>query len=138
VKTERANNNRAAYRAMGWIFGERRHELRPALGIAAFKATVDTARHRLFQFMPAETVCDDKVVLIASDDPLPPWFTFVAHSLWALGQRTRLGQGDDRVYVKVRCSHDVENQGTRSISCIGASFVLRPCVGVDQSRNASG
>ncbi len=105
VKTERDTNNRQSYRDLWWIFGEPRRELRPALdGISRYIATVDTATHRIFQFLPIETVCDDKVVLIASEDAyhlgvLSSRF----HVVWTLGQRTRLGQGDDPVYVKVRC-----------------------------------
>jgi hypothetical protein len=94
-----------AYAQLWWIFGKPRQELRPALlGLNRFIATVDTATHRIFQFLPLNTVCDDKVVIVASDDA---WYLGVLssriHITWALGQRSRLGQGDDPVYVKSKC-----------------------------------
>ena len=69
VKPERDRNNRDSYRRYWWTFGEPRRELRPALeGIRRFIATVDTARHRIFQFLNSNIICDDKSVLIATDD----------------------------------------------------------------------
>ena len=88
-----------------WTFGKPRQELRPALvGQNRFIATVDTSKHRIFQFLPVNTICDDKIVIIASGDA---WhlgiLTSQTHVAWANGQNTRLGQGDDPVYVKSRC-----------------------------------
>ena len=69
VKPERDANNRPTYRDNWWIFGEPRREMRPALaGLARYIVTVDTARHRVFQFLPADIICDDKNVVVASDD----------------------------------------------------------------------
>jgi Fe2+ or Zn2+ uptake regulation protein len=49
-------------------------------------------------------VCDDKIVIIASNDPYHlGTLSCRFHVVWALGQRTRLGQGDDPVYVKSKC-----------------------------------
>ena len=46
---------------IGGIWGKPRRELRPALvGLSRFIATVDTARHRVFQFLPNGIVCDDR------------------------------------------------------------------------------
>jgi hypothetical protein len=105
VKPARDGNNRSSYRELWWVFGEPRRELRPALkGLSRYIATVDTATHRIFQFLPVGTICDDKVVIIASQDAYHLGvLSSHIHVTWALGQRTRLGQGDDPVYVKVRC-----------------------------------
>ena len=105
VKPVRDKNNRASYRDFWWIFGEPRRELRQALiGCTRFIATVDTATHRIFQFMPIETVCDDKVVIVAfSDSEVLGVLSSRIHVCWSLAQNTRLGQGDDPVYVKSRC-----------------------------------
>jgi len=55
VKPERDKNNRTSYREKWWQFGEPRRELRPALeGITRYIATVETAKHRVFQFLDAE------------------------------------------------------------------------------------
>jgi len=44
------------------------------------------------------------VVIIASDDPFHLGvLSSRVHIDWALAQRTRLGQGDDPVYIKSRC-----------------------------------
>jgi MmeI, target recognition domain len=78
--------------------------LRPALSdISRYIATVDTARHRIFQFLPIEIVCDDKVVIIALDDA---WTLGVLqskiHAVWALRAGGWLGVGNDPVYVKTK------------------------------------
>jgi hypothetical protein len=105
VRPEREANRRATYRQFWWLFGEPRRDFRPALhGLKRQIATVDTARHRVFQFLDTSIVCDDKVVLVASDDALVLGaLSSSVHVAWAQGQNTRLGQGDDPVYVKTRC-----------------------------------
>src|SRR3546814_382964 len=51
VKPERDQNNRKVYRDSWWIFGEPRRELRPALQkLDRYIATVETSKHRYFQF----------------------------------------------------------------------------------------
>ena len=70
VRPERDRNNRAAYRDNWWLFGEPRRELRPALaGLPRYIATVETAKHRVFQFLDAAVLPDNMLVCIASDDP---------------------------------------------------------------------
>lgn len=104
VKPERDRNNRESYRTFWWLFGEPRREMRPALsGLSRYIATVDTARHRIFQFLSVELVCDDKAVIIAADDP---WYLGVLqstiHITWALRAGGWLGVGNDPVYVKTK------------------------------------
>lgn len=66
VKPERDRNNRATYRDNWWIFGEPRRELRPALdGLPRYIATVETAKHRVFQFLDASILPDNMLVCIA-------------------------------------------------------------------------
>lgn len=68
VKPERDANNRATYRDNWWIFGEPRRELRPALvGLRRYIATVETAKHRIFQFLDMAIMPDNMLVAIASD-----------------------------------------------------------------------
>ena len=70
VKPERDRNNRATYRDNWWLFGEPRRELRPALaGLSRYIATVETAKHRVFQFLDATVLPDNMLVCVASDDP---------------------------------------------------------------------
>ncbi|HEY0419848.1 MAG TPA: type IIL restriction-modification enzyme MmeI [Acetobacteraceae bacterium] len=69
VKPERDQNNRASYRDNWWVFGEPRRDLRPALaGLPRYIATVETAKHRSFVFLPAEVIADNMLVCIASAD----------------------------------------------------------------------
>jgi Fe2+ or Zn2+ uptake regulation protein len=54
--------------------------------------------------LPIDTICDDKAVIVASDDPYHLGIlSSRVHVTWALGQKSRLGQGDDPVYVKSKC-----------------------------------
>lgn len=104
VKPERDKNNRESYRTNWWIFGEPRRELRPALeGLERFIVTVDTARHRVFQFLSANIVCDDKSVIIASDDAFClGTLSSRIHVVYALRAGGWLGVGNDAVYTKTR------------------------------------
>jgi hypothetical protein len=66
VKPERLTNNRATYRDNWWIFGEPRRELRPALaGLDRYIGTVETAKHRVFQFLDATILPDNMLVCVA-------------------------------------------------------------------------
>ena len=102
VKPERDQNNRPTYRDNWWIFGEPRGNLRPALeGLSRYIATVETAKHRVFQFLDAAILPDNKLIAIASADA---WHLAVlssrVHVVWALAAGGRLGVGNDPVYVK--------------------------------------
>jgi hypothetical protein len=103
VKPERDANNRATYRENWWIFGEPRREMRPALsGLIRYIATVDTARHRVFQFLPSDIICDDKNVVVASDDGFVLGvLSSELHVKWSLFVGAKL---EDRpVYPKSQC-----------------------------------
>ena len=103
VKPERDHNNRAGYRDKWWMFGEPRRYLRSALfGLSRYIATVETAKHRLFQFLDADIAPDNKLICIALADA---YFLGVlsshVHVTWALATGSTL---EDRpVYVKSCC-----------------------------------
>src|SRR3546814_3303304 len=70
VKPERDQNNRKVYRDSWWIFGEPRRELRPALQkLDRYIATVETSKHRYFQFLGANIRPDNKLIVVAIADP---------------------------------------------------------------------
>jgi hypothetical protein len=104
VKPERDLNRRETYRQNWWVFGEPRRELRPAMAeISRLIATVDTARHRIFQFVPSAYVLDDKLVIIASDQSdILAILSSRIHVCWALRVGGWLGAGNDPVYTKTR------------------------------------
>lgn len=105
VKPERDQNNRATYRDNWWLFGEPRKDLRPALaGLPRYIATVETAKHRVFQFLDASVLPDNMLIAIASDSPLHLGiFSSAVHVHWALATGGRLGVGNDPRYNKSRC-----------------------------------
>lgn len=69
MKPERDQNNRESYKTNWWVFGEPRRDLRPALeGLPRYIATIETSKHRTFQFLEAEIVPDNKLIVIANGD----------------------------------------------------------------------
>lgn len=104
VKPERDHNTRANRRDYWWLFGETNPKLRKMLaGLPRYIVTVVTAKHRVFQFLPADTLPDDALANIASDDAyhlgvLSSRF----HTTWALTVGTDLGGNTPR-YIKTRC-----------------------------------
>jgi hypothetical protein len=105
VKPERDQNNRASYRNNWWFFGEPRRVLRRQLkGMPRYIATVETAKHRVFQFLDINVLPDNKLVAIALSDGLNLGvLSSRVHGSWALAAGSWLGVGNDPVYVKSRC-----------------------------------
>jgi len=88
-----------------WLFGKPRQNLRPALHeLPRYVATVETAKHRVFQFLDASVLPDNMLIAVASDDA----FTLGVlsgrqHVVWALRAGGWLGIGNDPRYSKSRC-----------------------------------
>ncbi|MEQ9490662.1 MAG: class I SAM-dependent DNA methyltransferase [Alphaproteobacteria bacterium] len=103
VKPERDQNNRKTYRDNWWIFGEPRREWRPVTeNLKRYITTIETSKHRFFQFLDAAVRPDNKLVNIGLDDA---WYLSVLsshiHVLWALNTGGLL---EDRpVYIKTFC-----------------------------------
>lgn len=69
VKPERDQNKRATYRNNWWVFAEPRSLMRAALeNLNRYVCTTETAKHRVFSFLPVEVLPDQKLRMIASDD----------------------------------------------------------------------
>ena len=103
VKPERDANNREGYRRNWWIFGEPRRDLRLALnGLARYIVTVETAKHRVFQFLDASVLPDNKLVVFAIDDAFDlAVLSSNIHAVFALSRGALL---EDRpVYPKTEC-----------------------------------
>jgi hypothetical protein len=105
VKPERDENRRAGRRDNWWIFGEPISTFRPALnGLSRYIATVETAKHRIFAFVDATVLPDNKLVAIAFDDAYQLGILMSAiHLTWTAANSGRIGFGNDPVYVKTRC-----------------------------------
>ncbi|MEI6197232.1 MAG: type IIL restriction-modification enzyme MmeI, partial [Verrucomicrobiota bacterium] len=107
VKPEReskgATKDGAAYAKSWWIFGKPRQELRQALvGLRRYIATVETAKHRWFEFLSEDVLPDNRLTVFATDN---------AFHLGVLSSRIHVtfalaagGTLEDRpVYNKSRC-----------------------------------
>ncbi|MDA8261017.1 MAG: class I SAM-dependent DNA methyltransferase [Betaproteobacteria bacterium] len=103
VKPERDHNNREVRKRNWWLFGETNPKLRRQLaGLPRYIATVETAKHRVFQFLDASIAPDNKLVCIALDDAYCLGvLSSRVHVAWALASGTLL---EDRpVYNKGFC-----------------------------------
>ncbi len=92
VRPVRATNNRAAYRDNWWLYAEAREGMRKAFaGLPRYIATCMVAKHRLFAWLPAETLPANVVIVFARSDD---FFFGVLHSrfheVWSLAQGTQL------------------------------------------------
>jgi type II restriction/modification system DNA methylase subunit YeeA len=105
VKPERDQNRDPKIKENWWLFGRPRPELRPALvGLPRYIATVETAKHRIFQFLEAEILPDNKLVVITLNDAFHLGaLSSRVHTTYALTAGSWLGVGNDPVYVKTRC-----------------------------------
>jgi hypothetical protein len=112
VRTEREaqfaksrTKDAASYAKLWWLFGKPRQELRPALtDLPRYIATVETAKHRIFQFLDASILPDNMLVAAASSDPLHLGIlSSRLHVSWALRAGGWLGMGNDPRYSKSRC-----------------------------------
>ena len=88
VKPERDQNRRAALKDNWWKFGWERPVLRKAfVSVSRYVGTTETAKHRVFQFIPVETLADHMIVCIASDDAFHLGvLSSNVHITWALAR----------------------------------------------------
>ncbi|WP_180970089.1 class I SAM-dependent DNA methyltransferase [Deinococcus planocerae] len=105
VLPARQDNKRESYRRLWWLHAEPRPAMRQAFtGLSRYIGTPRVAKHRLFVWLPVETVPDSQVIVFARDDD----FTFGvlhsrAHEVWSLRQGTALGVGNDPRYTPSTC-----------------------------------
>ena len=102
VKPERDKNPRKTRRENWWLFGEQAPAFRDySAGLSRYIATVETSKYRIFQFLDAEILPDNKLVAIGLEDGFSlgvlqsKW-----HVDWSLQAGGWLGVGNDSVYVK--------------------------------------
>ncbi|WP_081136181.1 DNA methyltransferase [Halomonas sp. BC2] len=103
VKPERDNNKRESRKRNWWLFGETNPKLRNQLAdLPRYIATVETAKHRLFTFLDADILPDNKLINIALKDAHS--FGIISsrvHIKWSLATGSTL---EDRpVYPKTQC-----------------------------------
>ena len=103
VKPERDSNKRESRRKNWWLFGEPNPKLRQQLAnLPRYIATVETAKHRVFQFLDAAIAPDNKLICIALDDAYALGvLSSGVHVTWVMAAGSTL---EDRpVYVKTTC-----------------------------------
>lgn len=103
VKPDRDANRDLFIRENWWVFGRPRSEIRPALkGLGRYIATVETAKHRVFQFLDKSILPDNKLIALALEDAAYlSVLSSSVHCKWCLAQGTVL---EDRpVYPKTQC-----------------------------------
>ncbi len=107
VKPERdakgSSKDGAGYAKLWWLHGKPRTEMRKQLaGLSRYIATVETAKHRTFQFLDASILPDNMLIAIASSDAFHLGvLSSDVHEAWALAQGGTL---EDRPrYNKSRC-----------------------------------
>jgi hypothetical protein len=104
VKPERDQNNRPSRRDNWWLFGETNPKLRRMLkGLPRYIVTVETSKHRFFQFLDESILPDNMLVAIALDDAFQLGvLSSRIHIVWALAAGGDLGGNTPR-YNKSRC-----------------------------------
>jgi hypothetical protein len=103
VKPERDQNRMQSVKENWWLHRRLREELRLACAdLPRYIATVETAKHRTFQFLDSMILPDNMLIAIASNDAFHLGvLSSVAHVDWALAQGGTL---EDRPrYNKTRC-----------------------------------
>ncbi len=103
VKPERDTNRDAQIKENWWLHGRTRGEIRRALKeLPRYIATVETAKHRTFQFLDASILPDNMLIAIAVNDAFAlGLLSSQLHAEWAL---VTGGTLEDRPrYNKTRC-----------------------------------
>ncbi|MCC3152762.1 class I SAM-dependent DNA methyltransferase [Hymenobacter sp. BT770] len=102
VKPERDQNRDRILRENWWLHRRLREDLRQSLnGLSRYIATVETAKHRLFQFLDANIIPDNKLIVFALDDAYHLGvLSSHIHHIWAVGTGSTLESRP--VYVKTK------------------------------------
>ncbi|MGV3774929.1 MAG: class I SAM-dependent DNA methyltransferase [Verrucomicrobiales bacterium] len=103
VKPERETNRDPQFKARWWLFGRSRPELRALINkLKRYIATVETAKHRIFQFIEADILPEHKLIVVGSEDAFHLGvLSSRVHLVWALSRGALL---EDRpVYPKSEC-----------------------------------
>jgi hypothetical protein len=102
-KVGRDWNNREYRRVNWWLFGENNPDFRNALiGLPRYIATVETAKHRVFQFLDTSILPDNKLICVASADAYHIGvLSSRIHVTWASRAAAQLGPTP--VWVKSIC-----------------------------------
>jgi len=96
----RQQNNRAIYAQRWWIHGEARPGMRAAIqGLSRFIVTSRVSRYRVFVWLEAQALPDNKLCVIAKDDDYSLGvLQSRIHLVWAEYTSAKHGVGNDQAY----------------------------------------
>jgi hypothetical protein len=105
VKPFRDANRDKDLREKWWLHRRTNADLRNAIaGLSRFIATILTAKHRFFVFVPGDLLPDQTLVSVAHDDAAVMCvLSSKCHTSWALAAGGWLGVGNDPRYLKTKC-----------------------------------
>ena len=133
VKPERDQNNMKFRRENWWWFGATHKELRAFLdGLPRYIATIETAKHRFFEFLDGEVRPDNKLINIGSDDAaLLAVLSSSVHCWWFQANAGKIGVYalGQRLCEDARLRH-LPPSRPASIRACPRTIRKRPCGGV--------
>ena len=105
VKPERQQNRKKSLREYWWLHRGERSKMRDALSdLERYIVTVETSKHRFFQFLDSTVAPDNKLVVFAFSDAYHLGvLSSRIHVTWSLAAGGNLGVGNDPVYAKTQC-----------------------------------
>lgn len=105
VKPEREMNHQSSRRENWWWFGQTSRLQRDAIqGLDRYIATTRTAKHRVFTFLPADTISESKIVVVASDcEFVLGVLSCKQHVIFSSHVGGWLGVGNDSTYQHTDC-----------------------------------
>jgi hypothetical protein len=114
------------YAEKWWLFCKPRQELRQFVaGLNRFVVTVQTAKHRVFQFLNASLMPDQKLMVFGLSDAFSQGvLSSRIHTVWTLRTCGWQGVGNDPVYVKTQsfdwfpfpAANEMQKQCVRAIA----------------------
>ena len=105
VKPIRLINRERVRAEKWWRMGRPRPELRKTIkGLFRYIATVETAKHRIFVWLPISVAPEHRLIVIAKQDDMNfGILSSLFHTSWATSIGGRLGVGNDPIYNSTRC-----------------------------------
>lgn len=136
VKPERDRSRDRLSKVHWWLHQRSRPDMRVGLaGLSRYLVTPRVAKHRLWVYVPMDTVPDSRLVVIAREDGLTHGvLSSSIHEWWSLAQGGWHGVGNDPQYNAVSCfetfpfPHPTEEQRTEIEESVQYIVQLRECL----------
>ena len=105
VKPERDQSREPQVKKKWWLHGRTRDDMRVSTAaLSRFIITLRVSKHNFFVFLDSNTLPDDRIVIVASDEAYHLGvLSSKIHTVWSLATGSRLGVGNDPIYNNSRC-----------------------------------